>query len=100
MANIVLASVPVVGTYYATFDDDGFYYHTDVLNHYVSVGGSGEGEGGGEEGSEGVPFQVAEAAPELAATGPESAPLVAGGLVLLVLGGALLFGTRQRVEAR
>ena len=96
VANIVLASAPAVGTYYATFDDDGFYFHTDVLGHYVSVGGSGEGD----ESGEGIPFSVAEAAPELAATGSESAPLVAGGLLLLVLGGALLVGIRRRADAR
>ncbi|MBB5633855.1 LPXTG-motif cell wall-anchored protein [Cryobacterium mesophilum] len=91
--SVVLPSKPDVGTYYVTFDDDSFYYHTGVLDHYVSAPGGGEGEGSN---AQGIQISVIAAAPELAATGAESGTLIAGGILLLILGGVVLIGSRRR----
>lgn len=94
-AQIVLPSAPDVGTYYVTFDDDGFYFSSDVLDHYVPVPAGGDGD------AEGLILTVAEPAPELAATGAEPWPLLAGGILVLLLGGALMLtATRRRGSTR
>lgn len=101
---VVLPTAPAAGNYYVTFDDDGFYYRTEVLQHYVTVPGdcdvqSETGcEGEGESESEGLLLSVAEA-PALADTGAEAGPFVAGGILALLLGGALVVTTRRRRTA-